>query len=262
MMKSLIILSICLTLASAAPYDSEIITNNIATDNQTINDEQFLHLAAKNGDHMAVIKFIDLGASVNSVSEDGSTSLHKAAEGGKEKVAVILIKNGANVNSKDLDGFTPLHKSISKGHEKMVEILIENNADVNNPSNNGSTPLHAAFQIANPKITEILIKNGADMTILDNSGQSVLKMSLNSINTGMSTLWFGIREMAHKTMHIVSNPMDVLRKSNVEISYNPNNKIHEINNYSKSNHVVKTNFGIDDVLKIISSIQNVLKSVY
>lgn len=111
----------------------------------------------------------------------------------------------------------------------------------------------------------MLIQNGADMTVPDDDGQSVLKMSLKSINTGVYTLWFGVRELAHKTMHIVSHPMDILRKSNVEVSYDPSKEMFEGKNLPQSNsvnQVIKTNIGIDDVYKIIETFQNIIRMMY
>ncbi len=67
-----------------------------------------IHFAAKGGNILAVMEFLDAGDDVNAKDNIGKTPLHQAASDGDMQIAELLIDNGANVNAKDAAGQTPL----------------------------------------------------------------------------------------------------------------------------------------------------------
>lgn len=76
--------------------------------------------------------------------------------------------------------------------------------------------MNISIFLDNAKITETLIRNGASMTVTDNDGNSVLSMSLRYINKGLTTIWYGVREMFHSTLKIISNPTEAIQKSHIK----------------------------------------------
>lgn len=157
---------------------------------------------------------------------------------GKEKVAQVLLSHGANVNSQDFAGETPLHRSVSNGeldeifqitikdtqkyffivavgHSNIVNLLIDNNANVNTASNDGSTALHLAYNSDKMKIAQKLIQHGADLTSENKNGESVVGLALNHVVKGLSTIFYGVKEIVHKGMKILKNPTEAIKQSNL-----------------------------------------------
>ena len=76
-------------------------------DNEDLQNNTILHLAAWNNDVKTVELCLDNGADVNTKKCDEATALHIAATRGNVEVAEVLITREAGVNLKDGDSKTP-----------------------------------------------------------------------------------------------------------------------------------------------------------
>lgn len=117
-------------------------------------------------------QFIQLGADINKVCEDGSTALSNALEWDSHWLIDYLIKNGVNVNTQDQKGETVFHKFGRRDQTKGLKIslgkLLPLNPDFNIQDKDGNTPLHLA---CNFRMVVIMRKQGARLDIANNEGQ-------------------------------------------------------------------------------------------
>ncbi len=60
-----------------------------------------LHLPASKGDETVVRTFINMGADVDALSDEGDTAMHKAAAKGHIVILELLLDHGANIDSQD-----------------------------------------------------------------------------------------------------------------------------------------------------------------
>ena len=98
--------------------------------------------AILSGDQSAVIRQLDMGASVN--QEDpayGLSPLCWASLSGNEQAVALLLERGANIHWIDKSGNTPLHEAALFCHPGTVRLLLEHGSDPSARNNAGSTPL-------------------------------------------------------------------------------------------------------------------------
>jgi len=133
----------------------------------TMNIDQQLIDAAKNGNAEQVQILLDARANVNARARDGLTPLHLAVRFGHETVVRLLLKNNANIEAKDFHDYTPLHWV--NGREAIARLLLANNANIKAEDGYGCTPLswavfHGQEAVARllknwPAFQELLIKS-------------------------------------------------------------------------------------------------------
>ena len=118
--------------------------------------------AAKNKDLDSVMKQVQAGASVNSISSAGHSALFAAASNGDTKMVEYLLQNGASPNADVKGKNTPLDAGAMAGSLPVVQLLISHGADIHPASNDGETPLHAAAAGGNVHIVKLLLDKGLD----------------------------------------------------------------------------------------------------
>merc|ERR1712000_198887 len=111
---------------------------------------------------MGILKFIQKGADLNFLNDDGWSSLHVACENGHAGCATILLDHGANMDIQDYNDWnTPLHIVCQYGHEGCVTLLLNHGANMGIQNNKGSTPLHIACQYGKEGCITLLLNHGA-----------------------------------------------------------------------------------------------------
>lgn len=97
--------------------DNDVDTNTKEmVDNEDLQNNTVLHLAAWNNDVITAELCLENGANVNSKKCDEASALHLAAIRGNLEVAELLISRGAFVNVKDGDSKTPLHRYVLENY--------------------------------------------------------------------------------------------------------------------------------------------------
>ena len=119
-----------------------------------------LFKAVKGGDHEAVAKCLDEGASLKARNFNGWTPLDVAASNGDREMAELLISKGADVNVG-----AALQIAALNGWKDVAELLIAQGANVNARTKDGNTPIYQAACEGHGDIVELLIANGADLNI-------------------------------------------------------------------------------------------------
>lgn len=143
-----------------------------------------LHWAAIDGRLRDVELFVNRGAEIDAVDNEGCTALQRAllrsprgsdrTESGHSAIVNLLISRGANVSVvTDEDGYTPLHLAAFVARVDYISLLLDKGADIQARSVGGFTPLHSAATSGFVRVAELLISRGADVLSRTNDGKSV-----------------------------------------------------------------------------------------
>ncbi|KAH6902547.1 ankyrin repeat-containing domain protein [Coprinopsis sp. MPI-PUGE-AT-0042] len=126
-------------LAYAAMKASpEIVTMLVEKGKLPIKDSRALEMAAKEGRLDNIVRLLELGADVNSVTirseevwyvseqemEEGvGSALHYAVQAGHADAAKLLLDQGANASLKDTKGFTALERAKRARKNNVIELI-------------------------------------------------------------------------------------------------------------------------------------------
>jgi len=162
------------------------------------------------------------GASINSVTADGTTSLMDAADHGSIDVAKyildiphvyteaknnigwtavmfasrrsdvdmmsLLLDKGCDIDARDINGTTPLMTAIRTGQHDMVKVLISHGASVDAKDNWENTALMMAADAGDPAVARMLIAAGANVNIKNVSGLTALAKAVQSKHDGVAEI--------------------------------------------------------------------------
>ncbi len=112
-----------------------------------------LHVAALQGNIVAVRQHIKASSDLNEIDSYGSTPLIIAITFDKTDVAKALVEAGADLKITNSQGATPLHLAAFFCRTEVVRALLDKGADKNAKNNTGSTPLETVavdFDIVKP----------------------------------------------------------------------------------------------------------------
>ena len=84
--------------------------------------------AATKGHTQIIEMLLDVGAKIDSTSDNGTTALMMAARGNHLEAVKLLLKSGANPNIRNESGGTALNFALGREHQKVVELLQLNGA--------------------------------------------------------------------------------------------------------------------------------------
>ncbi|MFX0141017.1 MAG: RDD family protein [Candidatus Hodarchaeota archaeon] len=94
-------------------------------------DKNEVESLAAFGDNENIEYFVKTNKSnLNKKSIMGRNYLHYAAKEGNHYFCKLLIENNVDINEQDLSGNTPLHNAVGSGNIKLIKLLVENKADV------------------------------------------------------------------------------------------------------------------------------------
>ena len=129
--------------------------------------------------------FIESGADVNQVNNNGWSILHYAANGYPE-IIELLLSSGANINQITNTGISTLHVA-TQGHYKITKLLLACGANINHSDNDGRTSLHFAIEYNELDIAKLLLVS-CDLDIRDNNGETALHLAIRSEKVELSYL--------------------------------------------------------------------------
>ncbi|XP_071041571.1 delta-latroinsectotoxin-Lt1a-like [Parasteatoda tepidariorum] len=123
-----------------------------------------LYNAAGNPTEQVALREVNLylqnGADIRSVFENGRSAIHAAALAGHDDLIKVLLQNKVDINVRDDKGYTPLHIAAQAGRGTLVNLLVENGADENAKTNDELlTPLHLASRRGYLDCVRNLLKN-------------------------------------------------------------------------------------------------------
>lgn len=89
-----------------------------------------MKIAISKEDVLLLLAYLQEGADINALDEDGRTLLMLASLSGKKDIVKLLLNAGANPNQKDGDlEDTALWYASNAGHEDIAELLLKSGAD-------------------------------------------------------------------------------------------------------------------------------------
>ncbi|WP_421798391.1 ankyrin repeat domain-containing protein [Haliscomenobacter sp.] len=116
---------------------------------------------------------IDKGAKVNFVNAQGWTALTEAADEGAYATAKVLLNAGADAHLKINNGVSPLKMAASEGHAQILQLLIDKGAKLSTITE-GQPPLHAAAEEGQLEVVKMLLGMNADLGQVDEHGRTPL----------------------------------------------------------------------------------------
>jgi hypothetical protein len=127
-----------------------------------------LYYAASTGRYDLVKLILELGASVDEVSEvnglEGVTALHIAAENGRDRIVKLLLHHMADVHKTIIDGRSALHCAAREDRLFEAELLLEAGSFVNSKTNTGRNVLFEAASRNYSGMVALLLRYGANTT--------------------------------------------------------------------------------------------------
>ena len=160
--------------------------NNTHVANPYENLDSMLYEAVLKGDFENVRRFIDMGANVNGIDNNGNTIIYRMALQKNlnldqlNSINYLLIK-GANPNKSNYNGYTPLtaHLSSNLFNKDFLDRLIKYNTEINSPDFEGETPLHFAVMNSNIEAVTYLLENGANVNVKNKDGITPLHIAVD-----------------------------------------------------------------------------------
>jgi len=135
-------------------------------------DEVFI--SAKNGDSVAVEKYLLEGNNPNARDGKKVPLLLHAAASDAIKTVLVLIKHGAQLDLTDTLGNTALLQAAAYGANEAAVILLEKGAKIDLENRQGETALIKAAQSGQLAVVETLLVGGANANISDFTGRTAL----------------------------------------------------------------------------------------
>lgn len=152
-----------------------------------------LILAAQVGHAEVVALFLELGANIEHVNDQGASALWLAAQGGQQAVVDTLLAHGASVLVPNQQGQTFLHKAVTEqqGNKKVLPTLLGSKhldpSIIDAVDKNGDAPLHTLVKTSEPDakslaLAKLLVAHNANVDQLDGEHQYLVYHVLQQNN--------------------------------------------------------------------------------
>ena len=153
------------------------------------NLDNMLYDAVLKGDFEGVRRYVNMGANINSIDNNGNTIIYRMAlqkELSMDQLNSInyLLVKGADANKANYDGYTPLtaHLSSNLFNKEFIDRLLKYHAEVNATDFEGDTPLHYAVMNNNLDAVTYLIDNGANVNVKNKDSITPLHIAVQQKN--------------------------------------------------------------------------------
>ncbi|RGP73565.1 hypothetical protein FLONG3_6302 [Fusarium longipes] len=191
------LLCYCLSRSPKANFKSlaRLIAHGVSPLETNKDGNGVLHLIANtyNGKEERadlIRRLVDMGVSVNSINNEGSTPLHLYQERheishfrgeGKYHHFLDALNNNGGVDFEILDnkGLSPFHIAATKSEEEVAK-LIGYGIDLNHLTSDGRNALHLACDACDPNMIGQLLMRGVNFDQQDNLGRTPLFYACSS----------------------------------------------------------------------------------
>ncbi len=155
-------------------------------------------------------RLLDAGAQVSTFNRYGISALYNAAQNANSEAVALLVNHGADVSETQRSGETPLMTAVYTGDVEVVRTLIQYGADVNQAESFlGQTPLMWAASKNYADIVELLLENGAEVDtqsmLVPYDGTEDDDIPRNMPAGGMTALLFAARDGSYKSAEVLLN---------------------------------------------------------
>lgn len=125
-----------------------------------------LILAARQGQHDALVTLINARADVDFATNEGYFPLWEAVNSGNFQCFRTLIKKDADVNARIYTGYSALHLAAEKGYTNFVNLLLQHGADMDVYADHNLSPLFLAAHKGHTDCVKLLIKVAKDRGVM------------------------------------------------------------------------------------------------
>jgi ankyrin repeat protein len=129
-----------------------------------------LVLAVANNHYETVKTLLKHFPSLDDITSEGETPLLISVKNGSSEIAEILLRAGADIDFNDNYGVSSLHYAALSGFLELTDLLLYYDASIDLKTDDGFTSLHTATLAGHIDVADLLIQNGANMESRDNEG--------------------------------------------------------------------------------------------
>lgn len=147
------------------------------------NDTLLLYAIGDNGSE-AYTFFLDNGANINLINDEGENIIHSIVYSGVLKRLIDILKREPDaiklINYQTNDGVTPLLLSVLLGKYDVFNALLELNADFDLVDNDYYAPIHSACSLGHYDMVVKLVEKGACLHKKTLNGNYPIALAINS----------------------------------------------------------------------------------
>ncbi len=136
---------------------------------------------------LSLVFLITIGTAVAGTLNLDEALLDAARDGDLGKVQ-NLVEEGADINAQNSNGLTPLMFAIGSAHSDLVKLLLKLGADPNGPTKQGMTPLMEAALRNDATIATLLLDANAALDITNRAGKTALDIAAENGHKDMVKL--------------------------------------------------------------------------
>ena len=155
---------------------AQVLLEQKADPNSTIDDKSPLLLAVQLGEHAIVDALLRAGAKPNVGDTTGTTPLMVACQSNDLACATRLLEHGAEAKAPRKDGMTALHFAAPHPAPELVQLLLARGAGASPPLQ--PTPLEFALMAGAARTAEILAAQGARVNLQQPHAPRVLEAAV------------------------------------------------------------------------------------
>lgn len=188
--------------SESVPYRAVFQSRDVTNDTLTADELNYqLLVASGEGKVSEIIRLLNLGADINTTSDEGVTPLMYAVDAGHIEAVHALLLNGADTDTLPQNGISALHAAVALNHASVAELLVEYGADIDLRDATGITPLMYAASYGFFEIVDMLLYYGANTELTDPQGNTVLLLAALAGNSNIIDLLFKAGCDIYKTDH-------------------------------------------------------------
>lgn len=144
------------------------------------NNDSLLSYSISNDGHDLFRFFIDEGASLTTINDEGENIVHSIVYSGcEDRLRQTLKIQSVDINHRSNDGTTPLLLSVLLNQPEIFELLIALGADVNIGDNEDNLPIHMACYFGHLEMVDTLITRGSRLDKKTRKGNLPLALAVN-----------------------------------------------------------------------------------
>lgn len=144
------------------------------------NNDSLLNYSISDNSHNLFRFFIDEGASLTTINDEGENIAHSIVYSGcEDRLDDVLKRESVDINHRSNDGTTPLLLSILLDKPRIFKFLIVLGADVNIGDHQDNLPIHMACYFGKAEMVDTLITHGSLLDKKTKKGNLPLALAVN-----------------------------------------------------------------------------------
>ncbi len=144
--------------------------------------------ACKVGEVTHLNTYLEQGAKVDMLDQDGNNGLMVAVMSGQSEIVRVLMNHKINLNQRNKQGKTAVWLAINQENLPLVATLLDGGANPNIPDTNGTTPLMLTAIKGDANLCELLLEFDIDTQAGDVNGKTAMMFAIEKQNNAVITI--------------------------------------------------------------------------